>query len=84
MAALPIDVEIWRAGALAFKGETSTRNMNRPLEVLVEYLGRELEFPQGVFVMTGTGVVPGDDFTLRAGDRVRVTVGVLVLENEVS
>ncbi len=84
MAALPIDVEIWRAGALAFKGETSTRNMNRPLEVLVEYLGRELEFPQGVFVMTGTGVVPGDDFTLRAGDRVRVMVGVLVLENEVS
>jgi 2-dehydro-3-deoxy-D-arabinonate dehydratase len=81
---LPIEVEIWRGGALAFQGATSTRNMNRKLTELVTYLGCELDFPQGVFVMTGTGVVPGDDFTLRAGDRVNIRVGTVALENEVA
>jgi 2-dehydro-3-deoxy-D-arabinonate dehydratase len=80
---LPIEVEIWRGGALGFKGATATRQMNRPLQELVTYLTRELDFPRGVFVMTGTGVVPGDDFTLKAGDQVRITVGVVTLENEV-
>jgi 2-dehydro-3-deoxy-D-arabinonate dehydratase len=46
-------------------------------------LGRELEFPAGVFLMTGTGIVPPDDFTLAPGDRVRIEVGELTLENEV-
>ena len=81
---LPIEVEIWRAGARTFAGATSTRSMNRTLSDLVRYLGCELDFPQGVFVMTGTGVVPGDNFTLQAGDRVSIRVGAVALENEVS
>jgi 2-dehydro-3-deoxy-D-arabinonate dehydratase len=48
----------------------------------VAYLRRELTFPYGVFLMTGTGIVPPDTFTLQAGDRVRVQVGGLTLENE--
>jgi 2-dehydro-3-deoxy-D-arabinonate dehydratase len=58
--------------------------MKRSLEELVAYLGRELDFPQGVLLMTGTGLVPADDFTLRAGDRVRITIASLTLENEVT
>ena len=44
---------------------------------------RELDFPQGVFLMTGTGIVPPDDFSLLPGDTVRITIGELTLENEV-
>jgi 2-dehydro-3-deoxy-D-arabinonate dehydratase len=83
LADLPITVEIERGGALAFQGATATSQMNRTLEELVTFLGCELDFPQGVLVMTGTGVVPGDDFTLKPGDRVRITVGAVTLENEV-
>ena len=84
LAAVPISIEIWRAQSLVFKGDTSTKNMNRTLDDLTAYLRRELDFPQGVFLMTGTGVVPGDDFTLRAGDRVHITAGGVALENEVA
>jgi 2-dehydro-3-deoxy-D-arabinonate dehydratase len=49
----------------------------------VEYLGRELDFPRGVFLMTGTGIVPPDSFSLAPGDRVKISVGRLVLESEV-
>lgn len=83
MTALTIAIEISRSGQAVFAGATTTANLNRPLEQLVAYLTRELAFPQGVFLMTGTGVVPGDDFTLRSGDRVRIAVGGLTIENEV-
>jgi 2-dehydro-3-deoxy-D-arabinonate dehydratase len=81
---LPIVLLIRRDGELAFKGETRTSRMKRQLEELVAYLGRELAFPQGAFLMTGTGVVPPDDFTLRSGDKVEIVVGELTLENEVA
>jgi 2-dehydro-3-deoxy-D-arabinonate dehydratase len=58
--------------------------MKRDLKTLVSYLYRELAFPYGVYLMTGTGIVPPDDFTLQAGDRVRIRVGDLVLENGVA
>ena len=80
---LPITLEILRGGVRAFYGETSTTQMKRAFEDLVDYLFRELPFPQGVFLMTGTGIVPPDDFTLSVGDAVRVGVGGMVLENEV-
>ena len=57
--------------------------MKRPFEELVAYLGRELDFPRGVFLMTGTGIVPPQEFSLARGDLVRVTIGSLTLENEV-
>ena len=50
---------------------------------LVEYLTRELDFPNGVFLMTGTCLVPGDTFTLQPGDLVSIRVGELAIENQV-
>lgn len=83
LRAVPIRLEIWRGGALAFGGETSTANMKRRLEELAAYLIRELDFPQGVFLMTGTGIVPPDTFSLAPGDQVRIAIGELILTNEV-
>jgi len=80
---LPIGLRITRAGAAVFDGATRTGQMKRPLEELVAYLRRELAFPQGVLLMTGTGLVPPDGFTLRAGDQVEITVGPLQLANPV-
>ncbi len=83
MRELAIELAITRAGETVFEGQTAVSQMKRPLEELVSYLERELEFPAGVFLMTGTGIVPGEDFTLQRGDTVKVTVGELTLENEV-
>lgn len=80
---LPIAIAIERAGQVVFQGETRTAQMNRRLEELVTYLYRELSFPHGAFLMTGTGIVPPADFTLAAGDRVAIQIGELSLENEV-
>lgn len=84
LADLPVRVEVRRAHALCFQGETRTSRMARPLAGLVAWLFRELDWPNGVFLMTGTGIVPPDTFTLAPGDVVRIGVGSLELENEVS
>jgi 2-dehydro-3-deoxy-D-arabinonate dehydratase len=83
MRDLPITLQIERDGKQIFAGQTATSQMKRTFEDLVDYLCRELAFPRGVFLMTGTGIVPPDEFTLHHGDVVRVAVGELVLENEV-
>jgi 2-dehydro-3-deoxy-D-arabinonate dehydratase len=80
---VPIRLEIRRDGKSVFGGETTSRHMKRSLDELIRYLRLDLEFPQGVLLMTGTGIVPGDDFTLRPGDSIRIEVGELVLENRV-
>jgi 2-dehydro-3-deoxy-D-arabinonate dehydratase len=80
---VPIQMEIIRAEDIVFQGETRSSRMKRPLEDLVTFLGRELDFPHGVFLMTGTGIVPPDEFTLQPGDVVRITIDSLILENEV-
>ena len=80
---LTIQLVIRRGGASAFSGETSTRNIKRPFDELVDYLCRELDFPHGAFLMTGTGIVPPDDFTLATGDVIQVTIGGHTLENQV-
>ena len=80
---LPIRLEIQRNGESIFRAQIQTSQMKRRLEELVAYLGRELDFPHGVFLMTGTGIVPGEDFTLQPGDRVAVTVGQMTLQNDV-
>jgi 2-dehydro-3-deoxy-D-arabinonate dehydratase len=83
-AALPITLEIVREGQTGFRGETSTGRMRRRPEELSGFLLRELSFPDGAFLMTGTGIVPPDTFTLRPGDEVRITVeGVGTLTNTV-
>jgi 2-dehydro-3-deoxy-D-arabinonate dehydratase len=71
-------------GEPVFEGEIYTSQMKRSPEELADYLGRELNFPTGAFLMTGTGIVPGEDFTLKSGDWVEISVGDLVLENEVA
>jgi 2-dehydro-3-deoxy-D-arabinonate dehydratase len=78
---LPIRLTILRAGLVVFSGETSTGMMKRTFEELGECLFRELSFPSGAFLMTGTGIVPPETFTLTPGDQVRVSVGELTLEN---
>ena len=82
MKDIPIRLAIHRAGGIIFQGEANTSAMKRTFPELVEFLTRELDFPQGVFLMTGTCLVP-DDFTLQPGDLVSVQVGETKIENEV-
>jgi 2-dehydro-3-deoxy-D-arabinonate dehydratase len=79
-----IRLEIFRDGQLAFAGETDLSQLKRKPQELAEWLFRANTFPNGCFLMTGTGIVP-DDFTLGEGDRVRIGVdGIGVLENTIS
>jgi len=80
---LPIEISIERDGRLVFHGSTRTAKMNRKLDELVAYLFCELSFPQGVFLLTGTGIVPPEQFTLSHGDLVSITIGDLTLVNEI-
>lgn len=84
MSALSIRLRIERAGAVVFQGDTSTNQMKRSFQELAEYLCRELAFPYGAFLMTGTGIVPPDDFTLQPGDVVSITIGEDTLRNPVA
>ena len=80
----PIGLEISRGGKAEFSGGTTLAELKRAPGVLVEYLFRENTFPVGVFLMTGTGIVPPDTFSLRAGDRIRITIDPIgTLENTV-
>jgi 2-dehydro-3-deoxy-D-arabinonate dehydratase len=79
---IPIQLKIRRAEETVFAGEANTASMKRTLPELVGFLTRELDFPQGVFLMTGTCLVP-DEFTLQPGDLVCVRVGELTVENQV-
>ena len=80
-----IRLEIERSGAKAFSNSTTLAELKRPIPELVEYLFRETSFPAGALLMTGTGIVPPDDFTLAAGDRVRITIDPIgTLENVVA
>lgn len=81
---ITIQVEIVRGDKILYKDETRSSQMKRSLEELVDYLTKEIDFPQGAFLMTGTGIVPGDDFSLQPGDVVRINIASLSLENEVS
>ncbi|UNK58379.1 fumarylacetoacetate hydrolase family protein [Pseudoxanthomonas daejeonensis] len=78
---LPITLGIAREGAAVFGGQTRSSQIKRALPELAAYLFRELAFPQGAFLFTGTGVVPGEDFTLQPGDVVTIDIGGLVLRN---
>ena len=70
-----IEMEIVRDGAAAFSGATTLAEAEsaRPQE-LASFLYRHNTFPDGCFLMTGTGIVPPDGFTLQAGDRVTITI----------
>ena len=79
-----IGVEIRRAGEAVFSGETSISNIKRTFDELAGYLCRSQTFSQGVLLLTGTGVVPDDAFTLVAGDEISVRIsGIGELTNSV-
>ena len=69
-----IAMSIERGNDVVFSDETNLEQMKRTLEELVGYLFRETSFPGGVFLMTGTGIVPGTDFTLQSGDKVLIEI----------
>jgi len=69
-----IALTIMRNGATIFQGSTSLAQMRRTPEELVQYLYRETSFPHGAVLLTGTGVVPPDDFTLQSGDAIAITI----------
>jgi 2-dehydro-3-deoxy-D-arabinonate dehydratase len=80
-ATTEILLEIRRGGAVVFSGATTLKEMKRKPEELVRYLYRNNSFPQGCFLLTGTGIVPPDSFTLKSGDEIRITIppiGILV------
>jgi 2-dehydro-3-deoxy-D-arabinonate dehydratase len=80
-----IRLAIRRGSAIAFEGTTNLGMMARTPENLVEWLGMENEFPNGVMLLTGTGIVPPDDFTLLSGDEVAITIdGIGTLVNKVA
>ncbi len=70
-----IKMEIVRGGKTAFSGETTLAARKRSAESLVSFLCRQCSFPHGAFLMTGTGIIPEDSFTLHAGDEIRISVG---------
>ena len=77
-------MQIHRDGKVVFDGSSSTGSMRRSFPELVGCLFRAMDFPAGVVLLTGTGVVPDSDFTLREGDRIVVDVAeVGVLSNPV-
>jgi 2-dehydro-3-deoxy-D-arabinonate dehydratase len=84
LAGTSIVLTISRGGKQAFRGETTLGQLNRKLPELAEWLGKENEFPTGAFLLTGTGIIPPDDFTLENGDSVSIEVtGIGVLTNPV-
>jgi 2-dehydro-3-deoxy-D-arabinonate dehydratase len=79
-----ISIRIVRSGQDVFQGQTSVSQIKRNFAELIDYLWRSQEFPSGVVLLTGTGIVPGDDFTLRIGDVVRIEIsGIGLIENTV-
>jgi 2-dehydro-3-deoxy-D-arabinonate dehydratase len=80
-----IRLVIRRNGAVAFDGTTSVSQMARTPEDLVNWLGKENQFPHGVMLLTGTGIVPPDEFSLAPGDAVDITIsGLGTLSNPVA
>lgn len=69
-----ISLTIERQGDVAFEGTISTAQMKRRFADLASWLERDNVFPHGVFLLTGTGLVPGSEFTLEAGDVVHISV----------
>lgn len=72
--ATAISLEIRRAGAAVFSGATQLSQIKRSFAELAGFLFRDNSFPRGAYLMTGTGIVPPDSFTLQAGDEIRITI----------
>ena len=69
-----ISIEIRRSGRVGFSGRIEVRRIKRRFTQLAEYLFRDNSFPCGCYLMTGTGIVPPDHFTLKGGDEISITI----------
>ncbi len=79
-----ISLEIRRGGEVAFSDSITLAAMKRRPEELVEYLYRETSFPDGCILLTGTGIVPADTFTLQSNDEISISIaGIGTLQNSV-
>jgi 2-dehydro-3-deoxy-D-arabinonate dehydratase len=79
-----ICLNIHRAGGMVFSGQTSVSQIKRTFAELANWLFRSQTFPHGAILLTGTGVVPPSEFTLHAGDVIRIEIsGIGLLENTV-
>jgi 2-dehydro-3-deoxy-D-arabinonate dehydratase len=80
-----ISLEIIRQGKNVFNHSISVTQMKRSLEELVAYVFRACSFPSGCLIMTGTGIVPPNNFTLQSGDEIKITIdNIGTLVNTVS
>ncbi|HXS12495.1 MAG TPA: fumarylacetoacetate hydrolase family protein [Acidobacteriaceae bacterium] len=80
-----IQIQIMRGGRAAFEGNTTLAELKRDPKELASWLFRDSSFPDGAYLMTGTGIVPGDEFTLAHGDLIRISIdGLGTLENRVA
>src|SRR5262245_7968052 len=83
-AEIGITLSVERGGKVAFAGATSVAQMARSFDDLIAWLARDNSFPDGAILLTGTGIVPGDDFTLAPADVVTITIaGIGTLSNVV-
>jgi 2-dehydro-3-deoxy-D-arabinonate dehydratase len=79
-----VALEIRRGGNVVFSDSTTLASMKRRPEELVEYLYRETSFPDGCILLTGTGIIPPDNFTLQSGDEIAISIdGIGTLRNVV-
>ena len=80
-----IRINIAREGKSVFSGETAVGQIKRSFDELAAFLFRSQVFPHGAVLLTGTGIVPPDTFTLAAGDEVKIEItGVGTLQNPVA
>jgi 2-dehydro-3-deoxy-D-arabinonate dehydratase len=83
-AKMEISLLIRRKGTEVFRGKTNLDQMKRSFEDLIDWLFKDNSFPDGVILLTGTGVVPPNEFTLEAGDVVSIDItGIGTLTNPV-
>ena len=82
---IDIEMRILRGEEVLYQGKTSAGQMARSFDNLISWLGRESSFPDGVFLLTGTGIVPDNEFTLQTRDIVEITIsGIGTLINPVT
>jgi len=84
LGSVNVRLQIARGGKQVFEGETSLDQLHRKLDDLASWLGRELDFPNGAILLTGTGIIPPDEFSLENGDHVAIEISNIGrLENPV-
>lgn len=81
---LGVELSIYRESGKVFSGKTDASQLAREFDELVQWLGRDNSFPDGAFLLTGTGIVPDSDFTLLPGDDIQINIdGIGRLQNGV-